>query len=167
MKAILPLVVIVVFSSFPPTVRPVGAAAPPATFPAPASAPVVSADELPRVKPTEPADSAAAFSVRPGFEAQLVSAEPDVIDPIALCFDSDGRNVPSPRCGDYSERLEREASVRIPMAPRTPNGYGSVSKKPNRLSGKNPPLGLMAVILSFKPRSCLFRSRHLELSIFA
>jgi hypothetical protein len=56
-----------------------------------AAEPTVKKEDLPRVPPTEPGDALKKFSVRPGFQPQLVAAEPVVIDPIALCFDEEGR----------------------------------------------------------------------------
>jgi putative membrane-bound dehydrogenase-like protein len=71
----------------------------------PATEPTVKPEDLPRVPPTEPADALKKFSIRPGFEAQLVATEPDVIDPIALCFDEDSRMYVV-EMRDYSERRE-------------------------------------------------------------
>src|SRR5688572_28546639 len=73
---------------------------------APATEPTVKPEDLPRVPPTEPQDALKRFSVRPGFEVQLVAAEPDVIDPIALCFDEDGRMYVV-EMRDYSESREK------------------------------------------------------------
>lgn len=47
--------------------------------------------ELPRIKPTEPADALATFELRPGFRIEQVAAEPLVTDPVAVAFDEDGR----------------------------------------------------------------------------
>jgi putative membrane-bound dehydrogenase-like protein len=48
-------------------------------------------DELPRLKPTEPADALATFRTAPGVRLELVAAEPLVVDPIDLAFDELGR----------------------------------------------------------------------------
>lgn len=45
----------------------------------------------PLKSPLSPRDEQATFRVVPGFRVELVAAEPDVIDPVALCFDEDGR----------------------------------------------------------------------------
>ena len=58
---------------------------------APASAPTVEAKDLPRVPATSSADALKTFKVRPGFKLELAAAEPQVIDPIAMCFDERGR----------------------------------------------------------------------------
>jgi putative membrane-bound dehydrogenase-like protein len=47
--------------------------------------------ELPRLKPTEPADAAATFRLAPGVRVELVAAEPLVVDPVDLAFDELGR----------------------------------------------------------------------------
>lgn len=44
-----------------------------------------------RVAPTEPEDAAATFRVRHGFRMELLAAEPLVTDPVAMCYDEDGR----------------------------------------------------------------------------
>jgi putative membrane-bound dehydrogenase-like protein len=69
----------------------------------PASGPTVKPEDLPRVPPTEPADAIKKFSVRPGFHVEIAAAEPEVIDPIACCFDEDGRMYVV-EMRDYSER---------------------------------------------------------------
>src|SRR5688572_16007370 len=71
-----------------------------------AAEPTVKPEDLPRVAPTEHADAPKTFSIRPGFKADLVAGEPDVIDPIALCFDEDGRMYVL-EMRDYSEQREQ------------------------------------------------------------
>src|SRR5262245_54439057 len=41
--------------------------------------------------PRSPRDEQATFKLAPGFQIDLVTAEPDVIDPVAMCFDERGR----------------------------------------------------------------------------
>jgi len=41
--------------------------------------------------PLSPREALACFKVAPGFRVELVAAEPDVIDPVAMTFDEDGR----------------------------------------------------------------------------
>lgn len=48
-------------------------------------------DELPRSKPVEPEDALSTFEVADGFRMELVAAEPDVVDPVAMSFDENGR----------------------------------------------------------------------------
>jgi putative membrane-bound dehydrogenase-like protein len=90
-----------------------------------AAEPTVKPEDLPRVPPSEPADAIKKFSVRPGFEAQLVAAEPEVVDPIALCFDEDARMYVV-EMRDYSERRE-ERLGRIRMLEDT-DGDGRYEK---------------------------------------
>jgi len=42
---------------------------------------------LPRLKPLEPREALRSFQVEKGFRIELVAAEPDVVDPIAIAFD--------------------------------------------------------------------------------
>ncbi len=56
-----------------------------------AAEPVPGSDELPRVPPTPAPQAAAKFELKDGYEIQLVAAEPQVADPIAIVFDEDGR----------------------------------------------------------------------------
>ncbi len=48
-----------------------------------------SADDV--ASPLEPNDAIACFQVDAGLEVELVACEPDVVDPIAIRFDEDGR----------------------------------------------------------------------------
>ncbi len=48
-------------------------------------------DELPRIPPTEPADTIENFSVADGFRIELVASEPLIGSPVAIEWDSDGR----------------------------------------------------------------------------
>ncbi len=48
--------------------------------------------ELPKAKgPLSPKEELATFKLPEGFKAELVAAEPDVVDPVAMCFDEKGR----------------------------------------------------------------------------
>jgi putative heme-binding domain-containing protein len=49
------------------------------------------ADHIARTEPLPPADEKKAFHLPPGFEAQLVAAEPDIHKPMNLAFDDRGR----------------------------------------------------------------------------
>src|SRR5687768_11341615 len=42
-------------------------------------------------KPYPPQESLRRMSVPEGFEVELVAAEPDIVNPIAMCFDDGGR----------------------------------------------------------------------------
>ncbi len=71
----------------------------------PAAEPEVSAEEIPRVPATEPADALATFEVAPGFDLTLAAHEPEVMDPIAMAFDEKGRAYVLEMRG-YSERRD-------------------------------------------------------------
>lgn len=60
-------------------------------FPLRAAEPVADAKDLPRLKPLEPAQALAAFQIKKGFRVELAAAEPDVVDPVAMAFDENGR----------------------------------------------------------------------------
>ena len=81
--------------------------------------PGVTADALPRVQPTPPADALSTFELRPGFELQLAACEPLVVDPIAIAFDEHNRLFVVEMRG-YSERRE-EALGRVRLLTDTDN----------------------------------------------
>lgn len=66
---------------------------------------VDAAKELPRYAAVEPKDAVATWKVKPGFKLQLAAHEPQVRDPIALCFDERGRMFVCEMI-DYSERRD-------------------------------------------------------------
>lgn len=49
------------------------------------------ATELPRIPAQEPAEAGMTFRIHPGFRLELVAAEPRVADPVAACYDAEGR----------------------------------------------------------------------------
>lgn len=69
--------------------------------------PQADAADLPRIPATEPADALGKFEIKPGFRIELAAAEPDVIDPIAMCFDEAGALFVLEMIG-YSERRDEE-----------------------------------------------------------
>jgi len=52
---------------------------------------VADAKDFPRFKPIEPPEAVASFQVKKGFRVQLAAAEPQVVNPIAMAFDENGR----------------------------------------------------------------------------
>src|SRR5260370_4821117 len=48
-------------------------------------------DELPRLKPSEPAEASKTFKLQPGYRIELVAAEPLVASPVDMAFDEEGR----------------------------------------------------------------------------
>ena len=49
------------------------------------------ANELPRIKPLDAAAALKAFKIHEGFRLDPVAVEPLVTDPVAACYDADGR----------------------------------------------------------------------------
>ncbi|WP_050769392.1 PVC-type heme-binding CxxCH protein [Blastopirellula marina] len=48
-------------------------------------------DQLPRIAPREPAEALQTMQVAPGFRVEQAACEPNVVDPVAMAFDEDGR----------------------------------------------------------------------------
>lgn len=63
----------------------------PAQTPPPARGLEVDARELPRTPPRTPAEERATFQLAGGLRVELVAAEPQVVDPVAMAFDEHGR----------------------------------------------------------------------------
>lgn len=69
-------------------------------------APTIDASkELPRYPAVEPSAAVSTWKVKPGFKLQLAAHEPQVRDPIAVCFDERGRMFVCEMI-DYSERRD-------------------------------------------------------------
>lgn len=51
----------------------------------------VTAEDMPRIPHTEPADALKTFRLARGFQLEVVATEPLVSDPVAACFDEFGR----------------------------------------------------------------------------
>jgi putative membrane-bound dehydrogenase-like protein len=81
--------------------------------------------ELPRIAPTEPADSLKTFRVAPGFRIEQVAAEPLVADPVAVAFDENARLYVVEMRG-YSENKDEHVS-RVRLLEDT-NGAGRFDK---------------------------------------
>ena len=65
-----------------------------------------AARDLPRYPAVEPKNAVASWKVKPGFKLEFVTHEPQVRDPIAICFDENGRMFVCEMI-DYSEERER------------------------------------------------------------
>ncbi len=65
------------------------------------------AKELPRYPAVEPQDATATWKVKPGFKLELAAHEPQVTDPIAICFDERGRLFACEMI-DYSEMRDAD-----------------------------------------------------------
>lgn len=78
-----------------------------------AAEPELAPDQMPRVPPTPPERAINTFALKPGLHAELVAAEPLVVDPIAMSFDENGR-LYVVEMRDYSERRpERLGTIRL------------------------------------------------------
>ena len=54
--------------------------------------PARSADPIPKAPgPLTPKEEQATFQLPDGFQIELVASEPDIVDPVAMCFDARGR----------------------------------------------------------------------------
>ena len=65
--------------------------------------PEASSEQLPRLAPSDPGEARRSFRIRKGFRIEAVAAEPQVIDPVSMSFDADGRLYVVEMRG-YSER---------------------------------------------------------------
>lgn len=74
--------------------------------------PELRPEDLPHFPPVEPAQVAASLEIRPGYQTEIAAAEPEVVDPVAMSFDAQGRAYVI-EMRDYSERRpERLGRVR-------------------------------------------------------
>ncbi|MCL6502408.1 MAG: c-type cytochrome [Pirellulales bacterium] len=69
--------------------------------------------ELPRIPPVEPAEALDTFVVQPGFQLEVVAAEPLVNDPVAVDFDADGRMYVAEMRGYSEQASERISRIRL------------------------------------------------------
>jgi len=72
-----------------------------------AAEPEVSDKDLPRLPAVEPRDAVATMRVRPGFKMEIAACEPNVVSPVAMAFDENGRLFVVEMI-DYSERREEK-----------------------------------------------------------
>ncbi len=75
--------------------------------------PTADKSDLPRASPTSPKNVINTFSIRDGFEIQLVAAEPLVVDPVAMAFDEHGRLYVVEMIGYSEHREDRLGRVRL------------------------------------------------------
>ena len=69
------------------------------------ASPEVDPKELPRIPPVAPEDAISTIKVRDGFSVEMAAHEPQVVDPVAACFDEDGALFVVEMRG-YSERRD-------------------------------------------------------------
>ncbi len=69
--------------------------------------------ELPRIAPLEPTEALQSFQLIEGFDIELAAAEPEIVDPVAMAFDEDGRLFVVEMSG-YSEQAdENRGRIRV------------------------------------------------------
>jgi len=90
-----------------------------------ATEPVAPPEQLPRLAATEPADAMATFRLKKGFRIELAASEPQVVDPVSMAFDANGRLYLVEMIG-YSERRDDKLG-RIRLLEDT-NGDGRFDK---------------------------------------
>ncbi|MFK5923938.1 MAG: c-type cytochrome [Verrucomicrobiota bacterium] len=69
--------------------------------------PEANAKDMPRIAPTSPGKALATFEVHKGLQIELAAHEPQVMDPVAIDFDEDGRMFAVEMRG-YSERRDED-----------------------------------------------------------
>jgi putative membrane-bound dehydrogenase-like protein len=72
---------------------------------APCAEPTVTSNDLPRFPAVEPKNALKTLHVKKGFHAELAACEPNVVSPVALSFDENGRMYVVEMI-DYSERRD-------------------------------------------------------------
>src|ERR1043165_2480845 len=78
-----------------------------------AAEPEVDPKDLPRFPAVEPTEATKTFVIREGFKVELAATEPNVVSPVALSFDEDGRMYVA-EMRDYSEhRDEKLGRIRL------------------------------------------------------
>ncbi|MFP6901782.1 MAG: hypothetical protein VCA36_12620, partial [Opitutales bacterium] len=90
-----------------------------------AAEPVAPIEQLPGLTATEPAEAAATFRLKKGFRIELAAAEPQVVDPVSMAFDANGRLYLVEMIG-YSERRDDKVG-RVRLLEDT-NGDGRFDK---------------------------------------
>lgn len=96
-------------------------------------------DSLPRIEPLEIEEAKKSFQVAAGYRVELVAAEPLVMDPVAFCFDSQGRLIVVEMRG-YSERPD-DAMGRVRRL-TDDNGDGLMDRVETLLEGLSWPTAI-------------------------
>ena len=78
-----------------------------------AAEPEAAKQDLPRLKPTEPAAALGTFTIKPGFRLELAAAEPLVADPVVMAFDENGRLFVIEMIGYSEHRDDKLGQVRL------------------------------------------------------
>src|SRR6266436_6336372 len=92
-----------------------------------AAEPTVTSNDLPRFPANEPKDALKTFQIKKGFHVEIAACEPNIVSPVALSFDENGRLFVVEMI-DYSERREESPHLdRIRMLEDT-DGDGVYDK---------------------------------------
>jgi putative membrane-bound dehydrogenase-like protein len=99
-------------------------------------------DDLPKIKPLEPAEAVKSFQLRPGFRIELVASEPLIRSPVAVDFDESGRLfvVEFPEYNQYANPGSKERGC-VKMLTDT-NGDGIFDKASEYAAGLDSPVAV-------------------------
>ncbi|MBT7742530.1 MAG: cytochrome C, partial [Opitutae bacterium] len=75
--------------------------------------PEASTEQLPRVAPVEALDAIQTFRLKKGFNIELAAAEPQVVDPVSMSFDADGKLYVVEMIGYSEHRDDKLGRVRL------------------------------------------------------
>jgi len=75
--------------------------------------PVAKKEQLPRLAPSEPEAALKKFQIKDGFRIELAASEPEVVDPISMAFDADGRLYVVEMIGYSEHREDKLGRVRL------------------------------------------------------
>src|SRR5687768_15680439 len=92
--------------------------------------------------PMPPEQALKAFRLEPGLRIELVAAEPDVIDPVAMAFDEDGRLFVV-EMRDYPNSAEGHPPAGRVVMLEDPDGDGRFAKRSDFATGLAYANGLM------------------------
>jgi putative membrane-bound dehydrogenase-like protein len=86
------------------------------------------ASELPRINPLSPAESLKSFTLKPGFDLELVANEPNIADPVAISFDEKARMYVVEMI-DYSEQSEEQLGIIKLLEDKDGDGFYETSSR--------------------------------------
>ena len=75
--------------------------------------PQASGEQLPRLTPVEAREASKTFRLKKGFEIELAAAEPEVVDPVSMSFDANGRLYVVEMIGYSERRQDKVGRVRL------------------------------------------------------
>jgi putative membrane-bound dehydrogenase-like protein len=78
-----------------------------------ATEPQATPDQLPRIPPTESMDASNTFRLKKGFKIELAAKEPQVVDPVSMSFDANGRLYVVEMIGYSEHRQDKAGRIRL------------------------------------------------------